>query len=119
MDYRISLPVLGLLLIMVGLLNAGPYLVFCWLGVCFLVLGIAHLFDWQRIFGKRADGRIPLWSWLSFLPLHAVTYGAWNLARLLSREERSNRITDQISVGRRPVDRLEVSVPHVMKVTVG
>jgi hypothetical protein len=108
MDYRISLPVLGLLLIAVGLLNAGPYLLFCWLGICFLVLGVAHLLHWPRIFGKRADGSIPPWSWLAFLPLHAVTYGTWHLARLLSREDKSSRITDQLTIGRRPVAETEL-----------
>ena len=108
MDYRIPLPLIGGLLIALGMHHAGPYLACCWLGICFFVLGLAHIFQWPRIFGKRADGRLPLWSWLLFLPLHLVTYGVWHLARLMSREEPRSQITDRLMIGRRPITATEL-----------
>lgn len=108
MDYRIALPLLGGLLIAVGVYHAGLYLACSWLGVCFLVLGLAHIFQWPRIFGKRANGRLPLWSWLAFLPLHLLSLGVWHLARLLSREAPLSQINERMMIGRRPITAAEL-----------
>jgi protein-tyrosine phosphatase len=101
MDYRISLPLLGLLLIGFGLFHQGYYLLAVWLGANFLVLGISHLYRWSRVFGKQPDGKLPLWSWILFLPLHLLTLGTWHLARILIREDACNHITDNLVIGRR------------------
>jgi protein-tyrosine phosphatase len=72
-----------------------------WLGLDFLLLGVAHFRSDHVVFGKRPDGTIPLWSWLVFGPLLAFTVITWHLARLLSREPCVNRVSDQLVVGRR------------------
>lgn len=53
------------------------------------------------MFGKRADGTLPLWSWVAFLPLLIYATVVWHLIRLLSREPAHNTVTEQLVVGRR------------------
>jgi hypothetical protein len=72
-----------------------------WLGFDFIVLGIARIRGFHRIFGKRFNGQMPLWSWLIFLPLHVGTLTVWNVARLLSQEPAFGSVTEHLVVGRR------------------
>jgi hypothetical protein len=101
MSYRHLLIFLGIVLIVLGWGERGWFLVAIWLGCDFLVLGVAHGRGSHRVFGKRADGTLPLWSWLVFLPLLLYTTIAWHLIRLFSREPSRNAITEQLVVGRR------------------
>jgi hypothetical protein len=99
--HAVLLTLLGLLAIAAGFRSGGWGALLVWLGLDFLLLGLAHLRGDHRVFGKRPDGTLPWWSWLVFLPLLAYTAAAWHLVRLLSREARVNRVSDQLVVGRR------------------
>src|SRR5262245_9464350 len=101
MSYRHLLTLLGIVLIVLGLVERGWFLGAVWLGCDFLVVGIAHGRGSHRVFGKRADGTLPLWSWLVFLPLLIYTTVVWHFIRLFSREPARNTITEQLIVGRR------------------
>src|SRR5437764_633972 len=90
MSYRHLLTLLGVVLVVLGLVERGWLLVAIWLGCDFLVLGVAHGRGLHRVFGKRADGTLPLWSWLAFLPLLIYTTVVWHLIRLFSREPARN-----------------------------
>ena len=101
MSNRHVLTLLGIVLVIFGLVERGWFLVMVWFGCDFLVLGIAHTRGLHRVFGKRADGTLPLWSWLVFLLLLIYTAAVWHLVRLFSREPARNTVTDQLVVGRR------------------
>lgn len=101
MGYAVLLTTLGFALAVSGLRIGSWGFLLLWLGLDFIVLGIAHLRGAHRVFGKRADGTLPLWSWILFFPLLAYTTVVWHLIRLLSRESRTNRISEQLVVGRR------------------
>ena len=101
MSYRHLLTLLGGVLIALGLVEHGWCLVAVWLGCDFLILGVAHGRGSHRVFGKRADGSLPLWSWLVFLPLLIYTTAVWHLIRVFNREPAHNAVTDQLIVGRR------------------
>ena len=101
MSNRHILTLLGVVLVTFGLVERGWFLVMVWFGCDFLVLGIAHLRGWHRVFGKRADGTLPLWSWLVFLPLLIYTAVVWHLVRVFSREPVRNAVTEQLVIGRR------------------
>lgn len=101
MGYRHLLPLLGIVLMALGLVRQGWFLVAVWFGADFLVLGLAHAFGAHRVFGKRPDGTLPLWSWLVFLPLFACTMAVWHLQRICSHEPARNAINGQLMVGRR------------------
>lgn len=75
--------------------------VIAWFGINFLLLGVAHFSAYHKIFGKRADGVIPWWSWCVFLPLQLYTHGVWHVYRLINRENPTDRVTDFITIGRR------------------
>jgi protein-tyrosine phosphatase len=98
---RYSIPLLGLILIVLGVSRGGCLLPALWLGVDFLILGIAHIKNRPGIFGKRADGSLPFWSWLIFLPLLIYTNLVWRIACFLSREPAQNTVTNNLVVGRR------------------
>src|SRR4051812_47464548 len=101
MSYRHLLTLLGVVLVILGSVERGWFLVSVWLGCDFIVLGIAHGRGSHRVFGKRADGALPLWSWSVFFPLLVYTTVAWHLIRLFSRELASNGVTEELVVGRR------------------
>jgi len=101
MSYRQLLILLGVVLIALGLAERRWFFMAVWPGCDFLVLGIAHGRGSHKVFGKRADGTLPLWSWLLFLPLLIYTTVVWHLLRLFSREPAQNAVTEQLVVGRR------------------
>jgi len=101
MRYATLLTILGLALTFFGL-RMGPWgFLLLWAGLDFLLLGIAHMRGAHGVFGKRVDGTLPIWSWALYLPLLAYTVAVWHLLRLLSREARTNRVSEQLVVGRR------------------
>jgi hypothetical protein len=101
MSYRHLLILLGAVLIALGTAERGWGLVAAWLGCDFVVLGVAHGRGSHEVFGKRADGTLPWWSWLVFLPLLLFTTTVWHLIRAISREPVRNEVTGQLMVGRR------------------
>jgi len=101
MSYRHLLTLLGVTLVALGLVERGWFLIAAWLGCGFLILGAAHGRGAHRVFGKRADGHLPLWSWLVFFPLHIYTITVWHLIRLFSREPACGVVTEDLVVGRR------------------
>jgi len=101
MSYRHLLPLVGMVLIAMGLLERGWFFIGLWLGCDFLVLGIAHARGSHRVFGKTANGTLPLWSWLTFLPLFLYTTVVWHLIRVFSREPARSSVTEHLVVGRR------------------
>lgn len=72
-----------------------------WLAIDFLIISGAYCANWHGVFGKRRDGTLPLWSWLLFLPYHALNTLLWTLARLISKEPAFNKVGDQLVVSRR------------------
>ncbi len=101
MSYRNLLMCLGIVLVTLGLAERGWFLMAVWLGCDFLILGVAHGRGSHRVFGKRADGTLPLWSWLLFLPLLICTTIVWHLIRIFSQEPSRSVVTGQLVVGRR------------------
>lgn len=101
MKYGATLTLLGIVLIGLGVRSGIAGWILVWLGVDFLLLGIAHLRQKHGIFGKRSDGTLPLWSWFVYGPLLLLSLAVWHAVRLTSSEPAFNRVSDQIVVGRR------------------
>jgi hypothetical protein len=101
MKYVLSLSALGIALAVIGAQSGIFGTVLIWLGVDFLFLGIAHYRRAHGLFGKRANGTIPLWSWVAFLPLLLFSSLVWHAARKFSSEPAFNRISNELVVGRR------------------
>jgi protein-tyrosine phosphatase len=75
-----------------------------WFGVDFIIVGAAYFRHAHGVFGKCRDGRLPLWSWILFLPYLAYTSLVWHLIRLLSREPACNEVSPSLIVGRRLIN---------------
>jgi hypothetical protein len=65
------------------------------------VLGIAHFFEGHRVFGKRPDGSLPLWSWVAFFPLLVYGTAVWYVLRVITREAALHEVADGLVIGRR------------------
>jgi protein-tyrosine phosphatase len=100
-SYQHVIGLLGAVLVILGFVGGGWWLAAVWLGIDFLILAIAHAKGVHRIFGKRADGTLPFWSWLLYLPLLAYTSVVWHVLRALSREKHWDVVTPHLKVGRR------------------
>ncbi len=101
MSYQHLLALLGAVLIILGLTEGDWFLLSVWLGCDFLVLGLAHGQGSHQVFGKRADGTLPFWSWIGFLPLFIYLTIVWHAIRVFSREPAHNAVTEELFVGRR------------------
>jgi hypothetical protein len=101
MSYRHLLTLLGGILIALGVAERGWWLFAVWMGCDFLILGVAHGRGAHGVFGKRADGTLPLWSWVLFFPLLIYTWAVCHLLRLLIPEPPRNTVMEQLVVGRR------------------
>lgn len=98
---RQILTLLGVILIAGGVMLGGWPLLVTWLGADFVFLGVAHGRGLHGLFGKRASGTLPLWSWCLFFPLLVFTLGVWHLVRVFSSESPTSTVTEQLIVGRR------------------
>ncbi len=105
MAYAITLSALGILLIIWAGSLSGWFWLLSWLGVNLILLGLAHASGHHRLYSKRADGTLPLWSRLLHLPLLLVTWATWHLYRLSSREAAWHEITPKLVIGRRLIPR--------------
>ncbi|HAL72243.1 MAG TPA: hypothetical protein DCP71_10770 [Verrucomicrobiales bacterium] len=99
MKYALLNGLLGAALLAYGMAGENWWLV--WLGMCFVILGIAYAKRKATVFGKRPDGTLPIWSWLVFLPLHVYTLLVWHLIRLISREPACGKVHGAVTIGRR------------------
>lgn len=67
---------------------------------CFLLAaGYAGL--GPRVFGKRPNGRIPIWSRIVHLPFMLYSEVVWHLVRILSRENPIDEVSEDLVLGRR------------------
>jgi hypothetical protein len=76
-----------------------------WPAINFLIIGGAYWTKTPGVFGKKRDGTLPLWSWLLYLPYHALNVFLWTAARLISREPAFNAVGDTLVVSRRLIGR--------------
>lgn len=105
MSYRYLFTILGVVLVACGWAERGWFLLAVWLGIDFLLLGLAYARGMHRIFGKKRDGTLSLWGWLVFFPLLASGIVVWRLVQMLSREPSQNAVTQNLVVGRRLLPR--------------
>jgi protein-tyrosine phosphatase len=93
---------LGVGLSLIAFAQGGWTYLVGWLGIDFLVLGIAHIRGFHRLFGKRADGTLPFWSWMIFLPLHLYSLAVLKFARTIRNEPWNSDVNEMLSIGSRP-----------------
>lgn len=73
-----------------------------WLGMVSLFVGIAYVRRAPHWFGKKADGRLPLHTWLLWAPHLGLSWLTYTAFRAIKRERASDLVAPRIYVGRRP-----------------
>lgn len=68
----------------------------------FLVLGVAYLFKFPRIFMKRTDGKIHPVSFAFFLPIHLLNWVSFQLATCSAGYAPRHEIAANLWLGRKP-----------------
>jgi protein-tyrosine phosphatase len=79
----------------------GPAWLLLWPGASSLLLAVAYAGLGPRVYGKRRDGRLSWWALLLLLPYLLLTWAAWHLMRLFSKEDCCNEVAPGLYVGRR------------------
>jgi len=91
----------SLFIVGIALYLGGWWYAMLWFAASFFLVGLAYAFNWPKIFGKRADGTLPLWSKLLNAP-YLFVYGTtfFLLNRIISYEEPWHRLQEDIYIGR-------------------
>ena len=96
------LPALALLAVVAKV--GGVAWVLMWPALCFGTVSLSYLGLGATIFGKRTDGRIPLWSTLFFLPYFLPYRATWWLMRGLKKGPAYFSFGPDLYLGRRPLN---------------
>lgn len=116
----------GLLFVAIGLAAALLSVVgrdawswpLAWLGADLIAVGLAYLTNYRAIFGKRDDGSLGAARVVIFLPFLLITWGAWHVVRVVSREPVVSRLKEDLLLSRRLLaDELPEDVHVVIDLT--
>ncbi|MHB8994595.1 MAG: phosphatase domain-containing protein [Armatimonadota bacterium] len=91
----------AVILTAIALYFGGFAYILLWPALACLLVGLAYAGFGACVFGKRADGSLPLWSWVALLPYLAFTWSIWKLKRKISKEPFYNEVAPGLWVGRR------------------
>jgi uncharacterized membrane protein (GlpM family) len=91
----------GALLLMLAVLHGGYYLILLWPALSCFAISLAYVGFGVGVFGKRNDGSIAKASLIVLLPYLVYLWFVWHILRLLSREDSRNRLSDDLTIGRR------------------
>lgn len=73
-----------------------------WIGCVSLLVALAYFRKAPHWIGKRADGRIPLHTWLLWGPHLGISWLTYTGFRAIRRERAADLVAPRIYVGRRP-----------------
>jgi protein-tyrosine phosphatase len=76
-----------------------------WPALSFAVVAAGYAGLGPRVFGKRDDGRLGVICCVVLLPYLALTWLAWHLRRLVSRQPCCHEVVPGLWLGRRPLVR--------------
>lgn len=101
MKYPITFLMLGGLVSYLALQLGGWWHAMHWFSLSCFLLAAGYAWLGPQIFGKRSDGRIPIWSRLVHLPFMLCSEAVWHLVRVLSRENPIDEVLEDLVLGRR------------------
>lgn len=101
MKYSATFFILGGLVTYLALSLGGWWYLLCWFAFSCFALAVGYAGLDHRVFGKRFDGRIPLWSKTAHFPYMLYSAVLWHIVRLLSRENPTDSVSDNLILGRR------------------
>ncbi len=101
MKYTFIFIILGASVSYLGITLGHWWNVAHWFSFTCIALAFGYAGLGPIIFGKRRNGRIPVWSRIIHLPYMVYSEIVWNIARLLSRENAHDIVSDDLVLGRR------------------
>jgi protein-tyrosine phosphatase len=101
MKYTIIFLMLGGLASYLAVNLGSWYHLLYWFSFSCVVLSAGYAGLGSCVFGKRPDGRIPLWSKIIHFPYMVFSLCVGQLARLLSRENPTDMVSEELILGRR------------------
>ncbi|NOK00490.1 hypothetical protein HNV27_02570 [Myxococcus xanthus] len=101
MKYAFVFAMAAVLIAFLALRLGGVAWLLLWPGVSFILVALAYAGLGEHAFGKRVDGRMQPWAVILLLPYLLLTWGAWHLARWLSRERAFDEVVPGVFIGRR------------------
>ncbi len=72
-----------------------------WPSACSLVVSLGYAGVGPGVFGKRADGTLPVWSLMFHLPFYLCLWSAWHLLRRVNPEPSHHELLPGVLIGRR------------------
>lgn len=105
LTYTVALLILAFAFACAANSMGGWAYVLLWFSLSFLLLAAGYAGMGARIFGKRQDGTLPLWSRLIHLGYVLPSWIIWHMMRLLQREAPFNQVSETLYVGRRLLGR--------------
>ena len=106
MRYALILWLLGCAWILLAFHWRGAGWIAAWPGVSFVLVGCGYGGLGAAVFGKRADGRLPLDRWLLLFPYVGLAWLSWAVVRLVTSEPACSEVAPGLWVSRRPVARV-------------
>jgi protein-tyrosine phosphatase len=103
MRYAFIFLTLGVCFIALAVQRGGWAWVLLWPGISSALVGAGYARIGARVFGKRSDGRYPLWAIVIHLPYLLITLGVWHVLRIALPENAADAIAPGIWVARRPL----------------
>jgi len=118
MKYSITFLILGGLVSYLAISLGGWWHLLHWFSLCCFAQSAGYTGLGPRVFGKRPDGRIPTWSKIIHLPYLVYSKCIWQINRLLSRENPTDIVSDDLILGRRlRADELPAHVANYVDLT--
>lgn len=101
MKYGIAFGIIAFASAFYALQYPAASLALSWASLSFAIVASAYIGILPRAFFKGSNGVIPVWSKLLNLPFLLYTCMIWHIYRLLSNESATNKVSDELVIGRR------------------
>ena len=101
MKYSLTFLMIGGLVSYLGITLGAWWHLLHWFSFSCIALSAGYARLGPRIFGKQPDGRIPVWSKIIHFPYMLYSEMVWQITRVLSRETATDKVLDDLIIGRR------------------
>ena len=101
MKYAFAFGLMSVALVLVALNNPKLLVLLIWAAISFAWMAAGYSGLGARVIGKKRNGCIPWLTRIVLLPFLCFAWLVWHIYRVVSREDKCNRVDDKLVVGRR------------------
>ncbi len=92
---------IGTVTLTYGVQDWGVRWLLCWFGLAYLTLGVAYLRKNSRILGKKANGKLSIYTRIALFPYLLINWSIWHALRIFRKDATHHQILPDLYVGRR------------------